>query len=85
MTHMRTIESAYVKYNQGHDTLHIYFPPVESSYDDEIVNGIIIRRSIVDERIIGVTILDLNKYNLKVLSSLLPFVDVEIFKKYLYG
>lgn len=61
-----------VKYDADHDVLHIFFPPFVPSFDDEEYPGIIIRRSVTDERITGLTILDFSKRNPQELESLLP-------------
>jgi hypothetical protein len=49
------------KYDDEHDVLHIFFPPYAPSYDDEEYPGIIIKRSVTDERITGFVIIDYKK------------------------
>lgn len=71
------IPNQQVKYDEKNDILHVYFLPSTSSYDDEDYPGIIIRRSMVDERITGVIIMDYSKQDRDTLKRLLPFLDID--------
>lgn len=77
------INKTLEKYDQTHDVLHVYFPPTAPSYDDEVYPGIVIRKSMHDERITGITILGLQKFSMDLLRVILPFLDKRIYQKHL--
>ena len=62
------------KYDEDHDVLHVFFPPFAPSFDDEEYPGVIIKRSAIDERITGITILDFKK-NKEIAKKILPQFD----------
>ena len=74
MTRVKVIDHI-VTYDKRHDVLHVFFYPEHFSIDEEKFPGVIIRRSIEDERITGLTILDYSKRDKKVLDLLLPEYD----------
>lgn len=76
MTRVR-IKGQQAKYDSRHDVLHVVFKPVDSSFEDEDFPGIIIRRSINDERITGIVIMDYSKRSRDSLRSFLPHYDFD--------
>jgi len=68
------IKSEQAKYDNQHDVLHVMFPPADLSIDDEDFPGIIVRRSVRDDRITGLTILDFSKRK-EFLKEYLPRYD----------
>lgn len=80
MTPVR-IKNEQIKYDAEHDVLHIFFPPFVPSVDDEEYPGIIIRRSLIDERITGLVILDFSRRNSKELANILPQYKLNLLKK----
>ena len=69
------IKSQQAKYDSRHDVLHVVFQPIESSFEDEDFPGVIIRRSIINDRITGIVILDYSKRSKNSLRSFLPHYD----------
>jgi hypothetical protein len=74
MTRVKITEQQ-VNYDSSHDILHVFFYPEHLSIDDEEFPGIVIRRSVEDERITGLTIMDFSRCNNEVLDNLLPEYD----------
>ncbi|MBX6396520.1 MAG: DUF2283 domain-containing protein [Alicyclobacillaceae bacterium] len=75
------IREDQVRYDADHDVLHVYFPPLDLADDEEDFPGIIIRRSVHDDRIIGLVIMDYSKRDKKFLEAVLPrydFSDIRI-------
>lgn len=75
MTRMM-IQNPQIRYDRGNDVMHVYFPPSAPSYDDEDYPGIVVRRSMTDERITGVTLLSYSRISRDVLTVVLPFLDL---------
>ena len=65
-------------YDDRHDGLHVFACPMSPSFDDEDYPGIVVRRAMQDERVIGVTVLDFSKRSKQELAQWLPFVDPDI-------
>lgn len=76
MTRVR-INGQQAKYDSRHDVLHVVFQPIVSSFEDEDFPGIIVRRSIIDERITGIVILDYSKRSKDSLRTFLPHYDFD--------
>jgi hypothetical protein len=74
MTRVR-IQNNQIKYDNSHDILHVLFYPEHLSIDDEEFPGIVIRRSINDDRITGITIMDFSKREIEFLQRMLPRYD----------
>ncbi|TCP22696.1 uncharacterized protein DUF2283 [Scopulibacillus darangshiensis] len=66
------IQKRQIKYDQSHDILHVYFHPEILSEDDERFPGIVIRKSLNDEQVTGLTIIDFSQYDQETLNKLLP-------------
>ncbi|WP_338826306.1 hypothetical protein MTBGP_11140 [Moorella thermoacetica] len=69
------ITNKQVKYDQDHDILHVFFYPEELSVDDEDYPGIVIRRSIKDDRVTGIMIMDYSRRSKDLLRTVLPRYD----------
>lgn len=69
------IQNNQTKYDNSHDILHVLFHPDHLSIDDEEFPGIVIRRSINDDRVTGIVIMDFSKRNIELLHNLLPRYD----------
>ena len=76
MTRVR-IKGQQTKYDSRHDVLHVVFRPIVSSIEDEDFPGIIIRRSVTDERITGIVIMDYSKRSRDSLRTFLPNYDFD--------
>lgn len=68
-------------YDPRHDVFYISLGrPVPSYSDDDITKGVLIRRSFIDGKITGATILDYSKRDKRYLEKILPFkVDLSKF------
>lgn len=66
------VNKTNTRYDARHDILHVYLSPSELSVDDEDFPGIVIRRSIRDNRVTGLVIMDYSKQSSKVLRKCLP-------------
>lgn len=75
------IKDNQVKYDADHDVLHVFFPPYAPSFDDEEYPGVIIRRSLIDERITGLKVLDFIQRDPGELKIILPQYKLDIFQK----
>lgn len=64
-----------VKYDQRHDVMHVFLSTGEPAFDDEDYPGIIIRRSMKNDKVIGITILDFSKRTKAELGRSLPKYD----------
>jgi hypothetical protein len=69
------------KYDSAHDVMHLFFPPMEPSLDDEHYPGVIVRRSAVDDRIVGVVIGDYSKRRHEELKQQIPIIAYSALKK----
>lgn len=69
------ITSNQIKYDADHDILHVFFSPMVLSEDDEEFPGIVIRRSVSDDRITGLVIMDFTRRRKDFLESVLPRYD----------
>lgn len=71
------IPNPYIKYDKNYDILYVYYTPATPAYDDEDFPGVIIRRSMIDERIVGVQIFDYSSHSIEFLRKALPFLDLD--------
>ena len=70
--------NAKTNYDERHDVFHVFVCPMSPSYDDEDYPGIVVRRSMRDDRVTGITVLDFSKRPKQELARNLPFVDPDI-------
>ena len=79
------IDPRNVNYDSDHDVLHVFFPPFDYSVDDEDFPDIIIKRSLANERVTGLVIINFSKQKNEYLKQVLPRYDFEEIRKIYLG
>lgn len=67
-----------MSYDNKHDVLYVSIGKPQPSYCDNDINGVLIRRSIVNNRYSGVTIMDFSRKSKDQLKTIIPFkIDLD--------
>lgn len=66
------------RYDRDHDVMHLFIPPMEPAYDEEVKPGIFVAKSEPGERVVEVIVLDFSRRKPGELRDVLPpEVDVD--------
>ncbi|MGQ9533041.1 MAG: DUF2283 domain-containing protein [Desulfotomaculales bacterium] len=67
-----------VRYDEEHDVMHLFFPPTELAYDEEVEPGIFLAISELSGRVVEAAVLDFSRREPAELQRVLPpNVDVD--------
>lgn len=75
------IKDKQTKYDSHHDILHIFLKPSRLIYDDEVYPGVIIRRSEIDDDVVGLRIIDFSKRSPQELTKMFPQYNLSEFSR----
>jgi len=66
------------RYDEDHDVMHLFFPPIEPAYDEEVEPGIFLAVAEPSGRVVEAAVLDFSRRDPAELRRVLPQeVDVD--------